>query len=238
MADGNRIGYIGYAPILGTPASINAFAMGAQMTNPRAKVVLRWSCLPGSPEDDFFRDGIRVVSNREIPSEDNSHLDGYSYGTYYFGDDYEPEPLASPVWVWGKFYETAVRSVLSGTWEKDKSAAKAVNYWWGMESGLVDIKLSADLPDGVAVLGDSLRRAMQQDLLHPFQRRIVAQDGTVKNDGSRDLTAEELLRMDWLCENVEGSIPDFEELEPRARALVREQGIYRDKIPKEKEGSL
>ncbi len=238
MADGNRIGYIGYAPILGTPASINAFAMGAQMTNPRAKVVLRWSCLPGSPEDDFFRDGIRVVSNREIPSEDNSHLDGYSYGTYYFGDDYEPEPLASPVWVWGKFYETAVRSVLNGTWEKDKSAAKAVNYWWGMESGLVDIKLSADLPDGVAALGDSLRRAMQLDLLHPFQRRIVAQDGTVKNDGSRDLTAEELLRMDWLCENVEGSIPDFEELAPRARALVREQGIYRDKIPKEKEGSL
>ena len=238
MADGNRIGYIGYAPILGTPASINAFALGAQMTNPRAKVVLRWSCLPGSPEDDFFRDGIRVVSNREIPSEDNGHLDGYSYGTYQYGDDYEPEPLASPVWVWGKFYESAVRSVLNGTWEKDKSAGKAVNYWWGMESGLVDIQLSPNLPEGVAVLAQTLRQALQNDTLHPFMRRIVAQDGTVKNDGSRDLTADELLRMDWLCENVEGSIPTYEELQPRARALVREQGIYKDQIPKEKEGSL
>jgi hypothetical protein len=73
--------------------------------------------------------------------------------------------------------------------------------------------------------------------IDPFRRRIIAQDGTVKNDGSRGLTPDEVLRMDWLCENVEGHIPGFEELEPFARPMARQLGIYRDKIPVQKEGN-
>ena len=43
LADNNEIGYIGSYPILGVPASVNAFALGARMTNPRAKIILEWS---------------------------------------------------------------------------------------------------------------------------------------------------------------------------------------------------
>ena len=238
MADGNRIGYIGNSPILGVPASINAFALGAQLTNPRATVELRWSCLPGSPQEDFLRDGIRVVSNREIPTEDKYHLDGYSYGTFLLDENNFLQPLASPVWVWGKFYESVVRSCLNGSWDKDKQADKAVNYWWGMESGLIDIKLSSTLPEGIAMLAQNLRSDLISDRIHPFCRRIVAQDGTVKNDGSRNFTVEETLRMDWLCENVVGFIPEFDQVLPMAQPLVREQGIHRESIPLEKEGAL
>ena len=72
--------------------------------------------------------------------------------------------------------------------------------------------------------------------LDPFRRRIVAQDGTVKNDGTTSFLPEELLHMDWLVENVIGTIPSYEELLPQSQALVRELDIYRDKIPTEKEG--
>ena len=44
--------------------------------------------------------------------------------------------------------------------------------------------------------------------------------------------------MDWLCENVEGEIPTFDQIAPFARDTVRELGIYRDTIPMEKEGTL
>ena len=44
--------------------------------------------------------------------------------------------------------------------------------------------------------------------------------------------------MDWLCENVEGMIPEFEEVEPFARNMVRQLGIHRERIPIEKEGAL
>ena len=45
MTRTDEIGYIASYPILGVPASINAFALGAQMTNPEARIILRWSLL-------------------------------------------------------------------------------------------------------------------------------------------------------------------------------------------------
>ncbi len=54
MAGDDRIGYIASYPIFGVPASINAFALGAQLTNPRAQIELRWSCVEGTPQADFF----------------------------------------------------------------------------------------------------------------------------------------------------------------------------------------
>ena len=41
--------------------------------------------------------------------------------------------------------------------------------------------------------------------------------------------------MDWLCENVIGSIPEYEQILPVSQKMVRELGIFRDKIPTEKE---
>ena len=238
MANDDCIGYIGSYPIFGVPASINAFALGAQMTNPRAKVVLRWSCQKGAHQSDFFRSGIRVVSNRDIPTQDKAYLNFCNYGTYQLNDHDALEPLASPVWVWGTFYEKVIRSILAGTWDKDKNSPRAVNYWWGMDSGVIDVKLSDLMPPGVEALAQLLRRQLQAGTLDPFCRKIVAQDGSVKNDGSRGFTAEELLHMDWLCENVEGNIPEFHEIEAFSQPMVRELGLHRDRIPLQKEGTL
>jgi hypothetical protein len=91
---------------------------------------------------------------------------------------------------------------------------------------------------GTKLLAETLRSQLMQGTLDPFRRMIVAQDGTVKNDGSRSFTPDELIHMDWLCSNVDGIIPQFDELLPFARPIVRELGIYRDQIPVEKEGTL
>ena len=235
MANDDLIGYIGSNPIFGVPASINAFALGAQLTNPRAKVVLRWSCLPGTPQEDFLKSGIRVISNRDVPTQDRKHLDFCNYGTYFLDDDGHMQALASPLWLWGQFYVNVIRSVLAGTWDKDKDTPRAVNYWWGMNSGVIDVELSKTIPDSMLALANILRQGLKDGTIDPFRRRIVAQDGTVKNDGSRSFTPDEVLRMDWLCENVEGSIPGYEELLPFARSMVRQLGVYRDQIPLEKE---
>ena len=230
MAQDNRIGYISVSPIFGEVASINAFALGAQLTNPRAEIDLRWSCVEGSPQADFFRDGIRVVSNRVAPSENRMYLDFCSYGTYLMDDRSTLIPLATPLWVWGKFYEHVVRAILSGAWKEEKADGRAVNYWWGMDSGVIGIQLSDKLPEGVRTLAKMLRRGLNSGSIDPFFRRIVSQNGTVKNDGSRTFTPDELLTMDWLCSNVIGDIPGYDELLPMARPLVQELGIYRDRI--------
>ena len=235
MANDDEIGYVGSYPILGVPASINAFALGAQMTNPRAKVQLRWSSTPGNPVKDFIAQGIRVISNRDIPTQDKKYLEFGEYGTYEVEDDGSLTALASPFWQWGSFYERLIQSILDGHWNQGKPAVQAVNYWWGMDSNAIDVAFSEKIPDGVRVLAELLRSQLQAGTLHPFNRRIVAQDGRVMNDGSRVLSMEELLHMDWLCDNVVGSIPAFDELLPISQPLVRQLGIYRDQLPPEKE---
>jgi hypothetical protein len=107
-----------------------------------------------------------------------------------------------------------------------------------MDTGVIDVKLSDQLPAGVRVLAELLRKGLQEGILDPFRRPIIAQDGTVKNDGSRSFTPDEILHMDWLCSNVEGRIPDFDEILPISQPMVRALGVYRDEIPAEKEAPL
>lgn len=229
MSRDGRIGYVGSNPIHGVPASINAFALGAQLTNPDAVIHLKWSCLPGNPTQEFLDAGIRVISNRDAYSAERRH---HEYGTYMANDEDMLVPLGSPQWVWGKFYETVIRSILSGSWDTEKTT-QPVNYWWGMSSGVIDVIFSDSLPEGVRTLAQLLRKGMQDGTIDPFLRKITAQDGSLKNDGRQGFTPDELLHMDWLCQNVRGGIPEFSQILPFARPTVRLLGIHSDQIPPE-----
>ena len=234
LADDNRIGYVGSYPILGVPASINAFALGAQMTNPRAKVYLDWSCLPGSATQRLMDMGCKIISNRDVPTSDPSYLEFGEFGTFQVQDDGRLTPLASPIWKWGKLYENIVRSVLAGTYTQRKGNPEAVNYWWGMDSGVIDVEFSPELPESQRALTKLLLRDLSSGSMDPFRREITAQDGTLKNDGVNGFEPQDLLHMDWLCSNVIGSFPKFEELMPMSQPLVRVLGIHRELIPPEK----
>ena len=225
MCQNDRIGYIGTYPILGESASINAFALGAQLTNPNAKIELKWSCVGGNPTREFLADGIRVISNRNTPME--KHLVN-EYGTYMADDEGNMIPLGSPTWVWGQFYENMIRSIMSGSWEEDKNG-QIVNLWWGMSSGVVDVALAKDLPEGLRVLADMLKTGIINGTLDPFKRRIVDQQGVLRNDGTKRFTPAELMHMDWLCENVEGGFPTYQEVQPIARPMVDILGVAASK---------
>jgi basic membrane lipoprotein Med (substrate-binding protein (PBP1-ABC) superfamily) len=226
MSKDGRIGYIGSYPILGVPASINAFALGASLTNPEARLQLKWHCLPGDPIEEFRAEGISLVSDRDSNGVIQS---SQALGLFRFGSNGEPVPLASPRWNWGEFYVHMVQEYL---WDRRRATseeenARAVNYWWGMRSGVVDLVLSPALPEGVRILAETLKGSIQSGTLQPFHRRITAQDGTLINDGSRNLSMDEILRIDWLSDLVEGSIPAYEELLPMARETVERLGITR-----------
>lgn len=238
MADNDEIGYVGSYPIFGVPASINAFALGAQLTNPRAKVFLRWSCEETDPVGELTRQGIRVISNRDVPTANGNYLEFGNYGTYFIQEDGSLLPLGSPVWMWGRLYEHVVRSVLQGTWNQGKNVTRAVNYWWGMDSGVIDVQLAEHLPQGLRTLADQLRKNLQNGTLNPFDRPIYDNTGILRNPDGRAFTPQQLLHMDWLCDNVIGQIPPFERILPYSQAMVRELGVYRDAIAPEKEGSL
>ncbi len=219
LSPSGRIGYVASNPIFGVPASINAFALGAQLTNPRAEITLRWSCVEEDAMDALAWEGISLISNRDIPTPDRIRE---PWGLCRI-EDGRFHSVASPYWHWGSVYTNLVRSVLCGGWEAlGTSAGQAVNYWWGMDSRAVDILLGEDLPAGIRRLADILRRGIIDGTIQPFP----------------DATPEKILHMDTLADCVHGTIPGYEELLPMARSLVRLQGVYRDAIPPEKEDPI
>lgn len=239
MTKDDTLGYIANYPIYGVPAGINAFAMGARMVNPNARVQVEWSCKEGNPYNNFEKTGVKIITNQEIPSPGSTHWN-WDWGTYLKKDDGSTMPLASPCWNWGKFYERMLTGILSGAWDAgvSKESKKAVGYWWGLDSGVIDVQFNDDLPDGVKRLGKLLRRSIINGTLDPFRFEMYDQSGTLRTDGERWLSPEEIMKMDWLCDCVIGQIPSFEELRPISKNLVRVLGVYRDEIPPEKEGVL
>ena len=237
MSTGNRIGYVADYPNFGTPANINAFALGARMVNPRVRVDLQWTCLPGEPIRNFTAQGITVVSGRDTPTPNRPSRE---FGIFQIRPGGMLEDLASPFWHWGQFYENVVRSVLNGAWSKDQEGdeRRAVNYWWGMNSGVMDVLFSRELPHDVRHLANILRQGIISGSIDPFACHIIAQDGTLMNEGHQGFTPEQILHMDWLCDAVDGHIPEYDELTEIAKPMYRMQGIHRDRLPVEKEADL
>ena len=233
MAEQNTIGFVANYPIYGVPAGINAFALGAKLTNPRAKIKLVWSCTKGDPLKELTDQGISVISNKEATNPENEHW-AMEWGTYKLQPDGSMLPLAVPCWNWGPFYEKVMLCIMSGEYDS-KAPGQAINYWWGMNSGVIDVQLSDSIPDGVRSLAEILKKGITNGTIDPFKCRLVDQNGLVRSDGGRDLTPEEIMFMDWLCNNVEGTIPAFDQLLPSSQDMVRVLGVYRDKIPPETE---
>ena len=222
-------------PIFGVPASINAFALGALLTNPDAKIRLCWSCVDEDAMETLASSGVSLISNRDVPTPDRM-CEPWGLCSVRDGGFHA---LASPYWHWGKVYERLVRGLLRGGYDALSAGEdRAVNYWWGLRSGATGVLLDDALPDGLKQLAEILRRGVADGSVLPFARPIRSQDGTVRSDGDRFFAPEEIARMDWLCENVEGSIPAYDELLPMSRAIVRLQGVYRDTIPPEKEDAI
>jgi len=235
MSEGNAVGYIADYPILGTFANINAFALGLKMTNPDARIKLRWSCLPGNPVEELMAQGVTVISNRDATNALHEHC-SLEWGTYRLHEG-GYEALAVPCWSWGKMYEKLVLGIVNGSWNHS-AAEKPVNLWWGLKTGVTDIQLSAALPEGVKTLANILKNGIAAGSINPFETRITDNGGILRCDGENPFSPEEIINMDWLCDNVDGEKPDFEQLLPQSKELVRLLGVYRDLQPETEEKQL
>ena len=231
IANEDKIGYISNYPIMGSTSAINAFALGAQLTNPRVKINLKWTCLPGDPIIELRKEGVTVFSNRD--ADTINELLPWGSGIYVEIPGGKFQPLAAPRWTWGAYYEKTIQSLINGGIDSLREKDKAVNDWWGMSTGAVDLMLDRDLPEGMKRLADLLKNGIISGEIDPFLTKIKDQNGRDVCDGIQTPSLEELMQMDWLCENVNGHIPAFDELLPQSRKLVRLLGIYRESIPPE-----
>ena len=234
MADNHRVGYRAYYPILGTIAEINAFAIGASLVDPKVRVVLSWSRGVGDedPVHVMREQGVSVMSAADVAKPWGA---ADAYGLHRLDGD-GLRDVAAPVWCWDRYYELIVRSLLHGSWDvADASGGagagagqpgeRAVSYWYGMSSGVIDVRLASDLPYASKKLYALLRRGIVSGAIHPFEGELRSQQRVIQLAGFPPLSSTEVVGMTWLADNVEGSLPKDWEISERARAAVQVAGI-------------
>lgn len=227
MAENDRIAYVADYPIYGMIANINAFALGAACVNPRAKVYVDWSTRKDYDLDAFLtRNDIHYVSNQDMITPISASRE---FGLYKY-ENGEATSLVMPVWDWGIFYEKLIESILAGSYQTEGEAEiKALNYWWGMSAGVIELFYSKHVPNGVQRLADHMKYDIRIGDVVPFYGEIFDQDGNLRNKANEAMSHEEIMKMDWLASNVVGDIPTIDLLREGAKPVVELKGVEDNK---------
>jgi len=213
MTKSNVAGYVAGFPIPEVLQGINAFTLGMRSVNPKATVRVVWLNEWFDPPKE--RDAAMTLFNQSVDviafhtgstavmaaAQERGKL-----AIAYHSDMRKIAPDAQVVAVthqWGGYYTQRARAVLDDSW-------KSANLWGGVKEGMIRVgDFGTKVPQ--AVQQEVLAR--QQDIaagrLQPF-RAVAAEvrdnEGrTVIAKGSQ-LSDEQILRMNWLAEGVQGRI--------------------------------
>ena len=194
LSGNHRIGYRAAYPIYGALADINAFAIGAALTDPKAEIYLSWASMPEQKWIESLADNdIRIVSG---PDNIRPESASREFGLYERREDGTIMNLAAPFWNWGEYYDLILRPVVEGYSLRSNSGSqdRAINYWWGMSAGVVDIILSEKLSYYSRKMVNALKNSMILGRMNPFDGELHSRDGVVKEAGTPRLSSEEIIQ--------------------------------------------
>jgi basic membrane protein A len=211
------LGYVGTHPEPGVISGVNSFALGARMVNPHARVLVSWTKQWDSLEKAEHASSLLIDRGADIISHHDtlsSREFSREYGVYTVvcGIDKSKcapgDYIAVPVWNWGIFYEKIIKSIMNDMWRTvtDRLGAgqKPVNFWWGMDSGIVDFFYSKRLvPRETQKLVEFLKRMIMNGALHPFAGPVYDRKGRLRIKQNETVTHEHITTMNWLAEGVE-----------------------------------
>lgn len=227
-SENHKIGYVADYPIYGTIAGINAFAIGAALVDPWAKIYLTWSTKADGDWHREMRDlKVDVLSG---PDSIKPHDASRAYGIYKLDEYGGIANLAAPVINWGRYYELIIQTVLNNTWDTAQVAEKnqAINYWYGMSSGVIDVITSDRISYYSVKLANMLKKALIDARIQIFGGELHSQTGLIKPAESEGLTGEEIIKMDWLNDNVVGEVPSMSELVSQVQEVVSMSGVKKE----------
>ena len=205
LADDHQISYRASKKDATAIANVNAFAIGAQLTDPCCRVRLHWigeESRSDSATPDYREKEIHVFSDIDIIRPDD---ESRRYGVFMIDEKGNFRRLAASIWNWGAFYELIVRKVLDGTYDSVPASQKdrALNYFLGISSGIIDVILSDDLPRPSFRLAQMLRKGIAEGRISPFEGVIFDREGKAHGAEEAFLSTGQIMEMDWFAENID-----------------------------------
>jgi len=212
MTQSNLAGYVAGFPIPEVLQGINAFTLGMRSVNPKAQVKVIWLNAWFDPPREreaamtLFNQDVDVVAfHTGSTAVMAAAQERGKMAVAYHSDMRKTAPDAQIVAVthqWGDYYTRRTRAVLDGSW-------KSASLWGGVREGMVRV---GDFGPRVPKAVQEEVLARQKDIgagrLHPFHARAAVRDNEGREviPAGRTLTDEQILRMHWLAEGVQGTL--------------------------------
>ncbi len=212
MTQSNLAGYVAGFPIPEVLQGINAFTLGMRSVNPKAQVKVIWLNAWFDPPREreaamtLFNQDVDVVAfHTGSTAVMAAAQERGKMAVAYHSDMRKTAPDAQIVAVthqWGDYYTRRTQAVLDGNW-------KSASLWGGVKEGMVR----------VGDFGPRVPRAVQEEVLarqkdigagrlHPFHAKTVVRDNEGREviPAGSTVTDEQILRMHWLVEGVQGTL--------------------------------
>ncbi|MFD3156640.1 BMP family ABC transporter substrate-binding protein [Haloimpatiens sp. FM7330] len=219
----NTIGYVAHYPIRETIVEINAFSLGAQMVNPRAKVKVLWNTDKRDGEKlkpikkVLEKENVDIVCYHELPAPESND---FQYGLCSLNLEEKTDEnflfshYANIILNWKNFYEKFLTLMINGEDRNifDIWAANTdlINYWLGMDSGIIDVIYSNRyIPKRSQMLIELFKKMILEKEFNPFTGPIFDCEGNLKIKESNSAAYEDLLSMDWFVDGVESIVDPY-----------------------------
>ncbi len=207
----NTIGYVAAFPIPEVVRGINAFTLGVQSVNPKAKVKVVWTNTWYDPAAEknaalslLDTGGADVIAqHQDTPGPQQAAEDRGKFGVSYNSDMSKFAPkavLTGPVWNWGPYYVKTVDAVKNKTWKSEQ-------YWGPMADGIVDLAPYGPMvSEDVKKLVDAKKKEIMDGKWDVFNGPLKDQSGKERVPAGKDLPDKDKLSFDWFVQGVEGTI--------------------------------
>jgi basic membrane protein A len=207
MTKTNNVGYVAAMKNIQVYRGLNAFILGVQSVNPKAKVYVRWtnSWNEGEVETEnanklIDSSGIDVIAfhqDRAYIIEVAEKRGVYCIGNHVENNRFSSKMLSSIALNWGIIYKDFIQDYIQ---KKDN---ENMDYWLGLEKDAVGLAFySSEVPDSVKTLvNDAIERIKAG--YNMFSGRIVDSNGKVRSEEGETIS-DEVLRsdMEWLIKGA------------------------------------
>ncbi|MDJ0779115.1 MAG: BMP family ABC transporter substrate-binding protein [Gammaproteobacteria bacterium] len=212
MTKTNVLGYVAAFPIPEVLQGINAFIKGARSVNPDAELRVIWVNSwydPGKERQaalTLISQGADIVTHHtdstavvQAAEEENVYAFGYHSDMSKYGPRAH---LTAATHHWGDFYVKTVKEVEAGSWSP-------VSVWGGYPRGMVGLAPMNDaIPEELQNRIREMEQQLRERMLHPFAGPVVDQGGKTIVPAGRNMTDEELNKMNYYLQGVVSRIPN------------------------------
>jgi simple sugar transport system substrate-binding protein len=202
-------GYVGSVPVPEVVQCINAFMLGMQSINPKARLkfvlINSWYDPPkeGDAAKALIDQGCDIITQHTdspAPLQAAASRDIKAFGQSTDMSKFAPTTeLTASTDVWGPYYIKRIEDVLGGTW-------KSTDTWGGFDSGMLAMSPFTNMPPDVAALATATVADITSGKNKVFVGPIMDQSGAVKVAAGTAMDDGALSAMQWLVQGVDGKL--------------------------------